>query len=85
MRGGSSRDEYCKGRLLFPLTNHPPMSRGERAAMFYSPSVDRVDTRRSSCAREAVSSPEGPVLLDGKTYRCHYVPEILFDWTKWSL
>lgn len=26
--GGSSRDEYCKGRLLFPLTNHPPMSRG---------------------------------------------------------
>lgn len=54
-RGGSSRDEYCRGRLLFPLTNHPPMSRGGRAAMFYSPPVDRVDTGRSSrvvCAQE---------------------------------
>lgn len=33
---GGSCDEYCRGRLLFPLTNHPPMSRGVRAAMFYS-------------------------------------------------
>lgn len=63
LRGGSSRDEYCRGRLLFPLTNHPPMSRGGRAAMFYSSSADRVDTSRSSrlvCAREAVSSPKEP-------------------------
>jgi len=78
--GGSSRDEYCRGRLLFPLTNHPPMSRGGRAAMFYSPSVDRVDTGRSSrlvCAQEVMFFSKGP--SDGKTYRCHYVLEILFD------
>lgn len=80
--GGSFCDEYCRGRLLFPLTNHPPMSRGGRAAMFYSPSVDRVDNGGSSrlvCARETMSSPKGPSSPDGKTYRCHYVPEILFD------
>lgn len=45
---GVYRDEYCRGRLLFPLTNHPPMSRGGCAAMFYSPPVDSLDIRTPS-------------------------------------
>lgn len=90
-RGGSSRDEYCRGRLLFPLTNHPPMSRGGRAAMFYSPPVDRVDTGRSSrvvCAQELPCPRRKASVVrsretegDGETYRARRLcaPEIAFD------
>lgn len=46
------RDEYCKGRLLFPLTNHPSMSRGEYAAMFYSSPQDAL---RPSLSRSHLS------------------------------
>lgn len=77
---GVYRDEYCRGRLLFPLTNHPPMSRGGRAAMFYSPPVDRVDIRTPllglfSSPATLVSSRSrfGITLTNSKTYRCHFV------------
>ena len=49
----SPRDEYCKERLLFPLTNHPPMSRGGRASMFYSFTVESYIGRSKKDTRVA--------------------------------
>ena len=47
-----SCDEYCRGRLLFPLTNHPLMSRGVRAAMFYSSLVSGRHARHEQVCEE---------------------------------
>lgn len=80
---GVYRDEYCRGRLLFPLTNHPPMSRGGRAAMFYSPTVDRLDIRTPLLLAPFISRRSyirfflGVTLTNSKTYRYHFVKGFL--------